>query len=190
MGKKVAWMSLVIFPSSKNVKTSYSGQKSWSHLGFSSSFTPHLILLQILYILPSEYIQNPTSSHHLPSYPLGSRHHYLLPSCFNSLQIGLSASTLALLRSTLNTAIWLTNKKNSCDSPAVNLRELSFSPRVDDWRLTCMFWSVTSLTPAPTFSLQFSCFLRLGPYCYFLNLSDMFLSPAFGIYCSLYLEYA
>lgn len=189
MGKKIAWMSLVIFPSSKNVKTSYSGQKSWSHLGFSSSFTLHPILLQILYILPSTYIQNPTSSHHLPNYPLSPRHHYLLPSCFNSLQIGLSASTLAPLQSILNTAIWPTNKKSSCDSPAVNLRELSSSPRIDDWRVTCMFWSVTSLTLAPTFSLQF-CFLRLGPYCYFLKLSDMFLSPAFGVYCSLYLEYA
>lgn len=52
-------------------------------------------------------------THHLPNYPLDLAHYYLLPSCFNSLQIGLSASILTPLRSVLNTAARLKKWKIS-----------------------------------------------------------------------------
>ena len=78
---KTAWISLVIILNSKNGKARCLGQKSWSHPALLlSSLTPHPILSQILCMLPSKYIQNPTTSHHFPNYPGDPSHHYLLPS--------------------------------------------------------------------------------------------------------------
>jgi len=85
---KTAWLSLVIIPNLHNGKASCSGQKLWSHPALPfSSLNPHLILLQIQYMLLSKYIQNPTTSHHLPNYPLDPSYHYLLPSYFYSWHI-------------------------------------------------------------------------------------------------------
>lgn len=73
-------------------------------------------------------------SHHLSNYPLDPSHHYLLPTCFNGFQIGLSASTLIPLQSVLKTAARLKKKRKekeiiSGDSSAQSPYLLpSFSP--------------------------------------------------------------
>lgn len=75
---KIAWLSPVIFSNSKNGKPVVQVKNTGALL--LSSPTPHPILSQVLYVLPSKYVQNPTTSHHLPNYPLDSSYHYLLPS--------------------------------------------------------------------------------------------------------------
>lgn len=78
-------------------------------------------------------------SHHLPNYPLDLSHYYLLPSCSNSLQIGLSASTLTPLQSVLNTAVRLKKMKKkkviSGGSSTKSPNWFSFSLRVRWWKV-------------------------------------------------------
>lgn len=76
-------------------------------------------------------------SQHFPNYPLDPSQHYLLPTCFNSLQIDLSAFPLTHLQSVLNTAARLKKKGKeviSGDASAQSPYLLSsFSPHYPVW---------------------------------------------------------
>lgn len=123
---RTAWRSLVIIANSKkNLQGQSFGAKILepSHPPLSSHSTPSRFTNPVHFTFkihpkPSHFSSPPQ----LSTYP---SHHYLLPSCFNSLQIGLSASTLNPASVCSEHSSQISQKKKSQSAPMVLLLKAS-----------------------------------------------------------------